>query len=62
MLSEHTSKIRKKFDFFDIKKNNISFLKKIKDINYLIISHGINVNLDETKKLQKVILCEFFEN
>ena len=44
---------KKNLIFFDIKKNNISFLKKIKDINYLIISHGINVNLDETKKNYK---------
>ena len=44
---------KKKLIFFDIKKTDIKSLKISKNIKYLIISHGININLDKTKKNYK---------
>ncbi len=44
---------KKNLIFFDIKKTKIKSLKNLENVKYLIISHGININLDKTKKNYK---------
>ena len=52
-IGTYCSNKKKNLIFFDIKKTKIKSLKNIENAKYLVISHGININLDKTKKNYK---------